>query len=268
MISNTIDIWENIDYTYKNDGFIVKLDTYILKGNKQRPAVLVCPGGGYTHTSAREAEAIAIKFNAMGYHSFVLYYSVSPRRHPQPLMDLARSMCIIRQNAEDWNINPDKIAVCGFSAGAHLVGSLGVHWDKPYLNAQEGINTELTRPNALILSYPVITEGEFAHKGSFEKLLGEDAPQAFRDEMSIEKQIRENMPPVFIWHTFEDKTVPVENSLLLAKALREKNNPFELHIYPAGSHGLSLATEETDKVQEGVESWIELCKKWLEINFR
>ena len=268
MLAETIDIWKDIDYPYKADGFTVKLDTYILKGSKQRPAVLVCPGGGYTHTSPREAEAIAIKFNAMGYHSFVLYYSVAPRKHPQPLMDLARSMCIIRENATQWNIISDKIAVCGFSAGSHLAASLGVHWDKEYLNSQEGIDISLTKPNALILSYPVITEGIFAHKGSFENLLGKAAPQALRDEMSIEKQIRENMPPVFIWHTFEDKTVPIENSLLLAKALREKNNPFELHIYPAGSHGLSLATAETDKIQEGVETWIDLCKKWLEITFR
>ena len=267
MIAKTIDIWENIDYAYKGDGFVPTLDTYILKGEKKRPAVLICPGGGYRHTSPREAEAIALQFTRVGYHSFVLYYSVAPRRHPQPLLDLARSMTIIRENAEEWNVDAGKIAVCGFSAGGHLAASLGVHWNKSYLFKQEGIKEGWTKPNLLILSYPVITEGEFAHKGSFENLLGSDASKEQREEMSIEKQVGVQMPPAFIWHTFEDSSVPVENSLLLAKAMREKNIPFEMHIYPDGVHGLSLATEETDIVQEGVETWMDLCINWLKREF-
>lgn len=268
MIAKKIDIWEDIEYGYKGDGFIPTMDTYILKGEKTRPAVLICPGGGYFFTSPREAEAIALQFTGAGYHAFVLYYSVAPRRHPQPLLDLCRSICIIRENASQWNVDPDKIAVCGFSAGGHLTASLGVHWNKPYLFKQAGISEGRTKPNALILSYPVITEGEFAHKGSFENLLGLDATQELRDEMSIEKQIGEQMPPTFIWHTFEDNSVPVENSLLLAKAMRKKSRPFELHIYPEGEHGLSLAVEETDRVQEGVETWMSLCLGWLKREFR
>lgn len=267
MIAQSIDIWKDIEYNDKKDGFVPTLDTYILKGDKKRPAVLVCPGGGYTHTSQREAEAIAIQFNAAGFHAFVLYYSVAPRKHPQPLLDVSRAMCIIRQNAEQWNIIADKIAVCGFSAGGHLAGSLGVHWNKPYLLEQEGIVEGLNKPNALILSYPVITEGEFAHKGSFENLLGLGATQAQRDEMSVEKQVSAQTPVTFLWHTFADQSVPVENSLLFANALREYNIPFELHIYPDGGHGLSLATQETDKVQPGVETWMQLCTNWLNREF-
>jgi acetyl esterase/lipase len=267
MIAKSIDIWDGIDYNYKKDGFVPTLDTYVLKGDKKRPAVLVCPGGGYSHTSQREAEAIAIQFNAVGYHSFVLYYSVAPRKHPQPLLDISRAMCIIRQNAENFHLLSDQIAVCGFSAGGHLAGSLGVHWNQAYLLEQEGIVKGLNKPNALILSYPVITEGEFAHKGSFENLLGLDATQAQRDEFSLEKQVGEQTPKTFIWHTFADQTVPVENSLLFANALRQNNIPFELHIYPDGGHGLSLGTEETEKVQPGVETWMQLCTYWLKREF-
>lgn len=303
MINKVIEIWyrpdniSNGNYT-NSDRFDFKptLTTYILDGKtgaqhgsftagtqntsqgtsakniKKRPAVLVLPGGGYSFTSPREAEPIALQFNGAGYHVFVLNYSVAPAKHPQPLLDAAQAMCIIRENAEEWGVYTDKIAVCGFSAGGHLAASLGVHWDKKYLENAGGMETGKSRPDALILCYPVITSGKYAHRGSFINLLGENPDSELLYEMSLEHHVSEKTPPAFIWHTFSDSGVPVENSLLFAQALREKNIPFELHIYPEGVHGLSLATVETadgrpEYVSHHVSSWMELCKKWLKLQF-
>ena len=268
MIHNRIDIWEGISAFKNENNYRPVMDTYVLNGQKTRGAVLICPGGGYGMTSEREAEPIAMQFNAAGYHAFVLYYCVAPAKHPQPLLDVSRAMCIIRENAEEWKVNAEKIAVCGFSAGGHLAASLGVHWNKSYLSEFEGIKAGKNKPNALILSYPVITSGEYAHRGSFNNLLGAE-PGELLQEMSLEHQIDTHTPDTFLWHTFDDGAVPVENSLLFAKGLRKKNIPFELHIYPEGPHGLSLATNETDPGNMGsypnVATWMNLCIQWLDI---
>nr|AGF93385.1 pectin acetylesterase [uncultured organism] len=267
MINKSIDIWKGID-KFADKEYRPILDTYILKGERKRPTVLVCPGGGYEFTSPREAEPVALQFNEAGYNAFVLYYSVAPEKHPQPLLDVSRSMCIIRNNSEKWNIKKDKIAVCGFSAGGHLAASLGVHWEKSYLDIK-GIEIGSNKPNFLILGYPVITAGEFSHQGSIKNLVGKD-PE-LREEMSLEKQVNQETPPTFIWHTCADKAVPVKNSLLFVESLRKNEIPFEFHIFPEGPHGLSLATAETDDGEMGayphVARWIKLCKEWLEINF-
>lgn len=268
LIHQIIKLWEDAFYQNPSDGgFEPTLASYILDGPKIRGAVLICPGGGYHFTSEREAEPIALQFNAAGFHAFVVYYSVAPRRHPQPLRDVSRAMCIIRENAGKWHVHPQKIAVCGFSAGGHLAASLGVHWQKPYLQDVSGIQIGLNRPDALILCYPVITSGPYAHRGSFDNLLGANPSQALLDEMSLERQVTAETPPAFIWHTFDDVGVPVENSLLFASELRIHRVPFELHIYPEGPHGLSLATEETDDGSMGVHpyvaTWMGLCVNWL-----
>lgn len=273
MLNKTIDLWENGVYeSESSDGFRPTLDTYILKGNKVRGAVLICPGGGYGHTSEREAEPIALKFNAAGFHAFIVYYSVAPRKHPQPLLDVSKAMCIIRENANEWNVDQNKIALCGFSAGGHLAASLAVHYNKNYLCENSQINKDLIKPNLLILSYPVITSGEYAHRGSFDNLLGDNADKTMLQEMSLEYQVTEKMPPTFIWHTFEDKAVPVENTLFFATALRKNNVPFEMHIYPEGPHGLSLATDETKSETmlsyPHVATWMNLCIEWLEKFFK
>ncbi|HZJ83397.1 MAG TPA: alpha/beta hydrolase [Clostridia bacterium] len=270
MIHKTISIWEETNYLYEStEDFVPTLDTYILDGDKKRPCVLICPGGAYGFTSPREAEPIAMQFNAAGFHAFVVYYSVAPKRHPQPLMDLSRAMCIIRHRSDEWNVDPDKIAVCGFSAGGHLAASLGVHWNKPYLEEVSGIEIGMNRPNALILSYPVISSGDYSHEGSIKNLLGDDLTKPhLLEEMSLELNISEWTPPTFLWHTFDDDAVPVENTLLFAQGLRKKNIPFELHIYPHGPHGLSLANDETDDGNMGsyphVATWMSLCIEWLE----
>jgi acetyl esterase/lipase len=268
MHNTTIDIWEDLSYKTLNN-FRPTLTTYVLDGQKERGSVLICPGGAYSFTSPREAEPIALQFNAAGFHAFVLHYSVAPHKHPQALLDISRSMCIIRNHAVLWNLDPNQIAVCGFSAGGHLAASLGVHWQHPLFDNIEGITPGNNRPDKLILAYPVITAGPHAHKASFDNLLGISPTNAIANFMSLEKQVSSKTPPTFIWHTLEDASVPVENTLLFANGLRKHNIPFEMHIFPYGPHGLSLATNETavepDQINDHVSNWMPLCIEWLRL---
>ncbi|MEG1276489.1 MAG: alpha/beta hydrolase [Cellulosilyticaceae bacterium] len=251
------------------------LHTYIpdnseeIEIGRKRPSIVVCPGGGYRRTSDREAEPIALRFMAEGYNVFVLRYSVAPNRYPTQLLELSAAVAYIRRNAEAFHVDVNNIAVCGFSAGGHLAGSLGVLWQEPFiaetLKLEEGEN----RPNKLILSYPVITGGKFAHKGSFDNLLGEGASEEARAKLSLENLVGPLTPPTFIWHTYEDLTVPMKNSLLFADALEAQKVPFELHIYAKGGHGLSLCNESTalpdkeDLINPQTGTWIKLVNLWL-----
>lgn len=237
----------------------------------KRPLVLVCPGGGYGRTSDREAESMALQFLAMGYHAAVLRYSCAPAKYPTALMELASSMALLRRKAEEWHIDADRIVVQGCSAGGHLAASLGMFWDEDFLAEGIGLAAtehELLRPNAMILCYPVITSGEFAHRGSFANLLG-DREAELGEKMSLEKQVSEKTPKAFIWHTFADQSVPVENSLLLVSALRRAGIPTEFHMYPKGAHGLALAnyltaTSDGRAIQPECTSWIQLAHTWME----
>lgn len=267
-----INIWDNFDGDIKGRA---TLDVYIpehspeitFTGNKK--AVLVCPGGGYRYVSKREGEVVALAFAAQGFNAFVLTYEVAPAvKHPQPLLDVSRAVCLIRENAETWHTDASRIAVCGFSAGGHLTASLGVFWNEPYIREMLGIREGMNKPNALILSYPVITsQADIAHRGSFYNLLGEDLDESDYSAMSLEKHVNKGTPPSFIWHTFDDGTVPVENSLLFAQSLRKWNIPFEMHIFPQGVHGISLSDErsatEPAHVNMHVAQWFGLCINWL-----
>lgn len=238
---------------------------------QKRPLILLCPGGGYSRTSDREAEPMALKFLAMGYHAAVLRYSCAPVEYPTALMELAASMVLIRKNAEEWHIDEKKIVVEGCSAGGHLAACLGMFWDEDFLAEGIGLTKaehELLRPNGMLLCYPVITAGEFAHRGSFQCLLG-DREAELSKKLSLENQVSEKTPPAFIWHTFTDQAVPVENSLLLVSALRRAGISTEFHMYPRGEHGLALANHLTETndgraLQEECTSWIELAHTWLE----
>lgn len=236
-----------------------ELTTYILDGTRLRPAVLICPGGGYGFIADREGEAVAMQFCAAGFHAFVLRYTVNPGHYRLPLLELSQAVAEVRKAADQWSPDPHRIAVCGFSAGGHLAASLGVHWYK--LD-----DAPLNKPNALILSYPVITAGEHRHAGSFQNLLGPNPTPEMVEEMSLENQVSAHTPPTFLWHTVADQVVPVENSLLFATALQENKIPFELHIFPNGPHGLSLAVYETDDgrgVNPHAARWMQLCIEWL-----
>lgn len=238
--------------------------------NRKRPAVVVCPGGAYAFTSDREAEPIALAFLAKGYQVFVLRYTCEPMRYPTQLLQAAAAVAFVRKNAQAFHVNESAISIIGFSAGGHLAGSLGTMWNDAEVSKKLGLTAEDIKPNALILSYPVITSGEFAHVGSFDNLTGEDAK--LREYMSLENRVGDHVPPTFIWHTVTDDVVPVENTLLFANALQANKVSFEMHIFPEGRHGLGLANEESaspncDCTNTHVEQWFELCDKWLKTMF-
>lgn len=259
------------------DGQMPSVTAYILdKGAYPRPAIIVFPGGGYGHCSDREAERIAIAYNSAGFNSFVVNYALAPNRHPEQIKDAAGAIGLVKKNAEKYDINPKQIAVIGFSAGGHLAASISNLWNDASIFSDEEIKSEIYKPNASILAYPVITSGEFANKGSFKKLLGEDAGTDELNKLSLENRVGEHTPPTFLWHTYTDNAVPVENSLLYAMSLSKYKIPCEMHIYPEGEHGLSRISDETmwcvnrfrrkfDWLSESIEWLIDLfelsCKK-------
>lgn len=204
---------------------------------RRRPAVLILPGGAYRWCSEREAEPIALRFAARGYVPFVLYYSCAPLAFPVSLREAALAMRYIRENAGRLDIDPHMTAAMGFSAGGHLCGTLGTLYDAPEV-ADLG-PADLIRPDVLALCYPVAVSWGRTHEESFENISGGDA--ALRERLSLEKLVRPDMPPVFLWHTRSDEAVPCRNSLVLAQALEEKGVDFALHVYRRGQHGLSTA---------------------------
>lgn len=245
------------------------LDPVSVLPKRARPLVIVVPGGGYQYCSDREREPIVMKFLAMGCHACILDYSVSPNRFPVALRELALAIATVRDHAKDWHVDPESVLVCGFSAGGHLACSIGTFWNRSVTYEGIGRKAEEVRPDGLILCYPVITSGEYCHAGSFEELLGEDAQPELGQAVSLELRVTDQMPPVFLWHTVTDDTVPVENSLLLAGAMQKNRVNFEMHIYPSGCHGLSLAAEETAGFQDywlepGCQSWVSLVQSWIE----
>jgi len=177
-------------------------------------------------------------------------------------------MTINRENAAEWNVESDKITVCGFSAGGHLAASLGTMWDSDFVQNNSEIAKGQTKPNALILGYPLITFGEHTAHGCFDSFAGKGADESLKKEFSLEFNVTAETPPTFIWHTVDDMVVPIENALMFASALQEKKVQFEMHLYQNGPHGISLATDE---VSEGegwsnphIATWIDLCVEWLE----
>ena len=238
-----------------------------IDSTRKRPTVVICPGGAYKYTSDREAEPVALRFIAADFNAVVLRYSPTPTTFPSALMELAEAVLTLRKNADKWNIDVNKIIICGFSAGGHLAASFCCHWDKPFVTDYFGCADNL-KPNGMILGYPVITSGEKAHRGSFEYLLGDEINnKELLKFVSLEKQVNESTPSAFIWHTFTDGSVPVENSLLLASSLAEKNISTELHIFPNGPHGLSLAdnsvsNENLDEYKE-CRAWVDMAIRWI-----
>lgn len=240
----------------------------------RRPAVIVFPGGGLAYLSEREAEPAALEFFARGANVFVLRYSIGDFGHyPLPLLDASLAFTYVRRHAAEFNIDPHRLHALGFSAGGYIAAMLGVRWHEPFIREELDISYGENRPDGLILAYPVITAGEFAHRGTIDISLGDDISDEELDEHSLELLVSEKTPPTFLWHTADDGAVPVENSLLFAQALSISHVPFELHIYPTGAHGMSLATRETSCGSRGLESariaeWARLAAAWIEEDHR
>lgn len=249
MIHESHRLWTKEEYAYPFTGeFIPNIVTYIHDDDKVRPAILVVPGGAYKMVSHLEGEIVAKEFFNKGYNTFVLTYTTNllmtvPLKL-QPLKDLSKAVMFVRKKAQQFQIDPNNVALCGFSAGGHLCGSLAVHYTATELLPGEEYEGVSNRPDAVILSYPVITSGEYALKLPFDLLLGTDATTEELFYMSLEKQVTKQTPPVFLWHTATDEAVPVENSYLFANACKEQGVNFELHVFGNGRHGLSLANQE------------------------
>ena len=265
MINEIINI--SIETSGFDENQKASLSTYIhttsmWTGDKRR-AIIICPGGGYHHRSVWESETIALRFFSEGFSTFVLNYSVAPARFPQAVCELAQAVKVIRTRADEWGIDPDKIAVCGFSAGGHLAASLGIFYDKPDVLDNLKCTAEECKPNGSILCYPVITSGEKSDSGSFNNLLGEGVSKEMLESVSLEKRVSETTPPAFIWTTCEDSAVPIENSLYFFSALRWYNIKSELHIFPHGDHGMYLADGVYGPKSDEACVWPSLASRWM-----
>lgn len=249
MKKSNYNLWEPGEYHYSAAyGFVPNIYSYLHEEDTAiRPCMLIVPGGGYFLVSPTEAELVAIKFYHKGFNVFVCTYTTNTLMteplKTQPMQDLSRAIRFIRKNATEFHIDPQKITLCGFSAGGHLCASVCVHYED-IADANPAYSAISNRPDAAILSYSVITSGEKAHKDSFVYLLGANPTLDEMEYMSLEKHVKSSTPPCFIWHTATDDLVPVENSLFFAQACRNNGVTFALHIFSHGPHGLSLANQD------------------------
>lgn len=236
------------------------LTPYLLEKDFAAPAVIVFPGGGYTAKVEREGEPIARWLNGLGIASFVLQYRVAPYRHPVPLLDAQRAIRLVRSKSEHWGIDSQRIGVLGFSAGGHLASSAGTHFDAGDPDADDPVERVSSRPDLMVLCYPVISLETYVHQGSKNNLLGNEPDEALVRLMSSEHQVTADTPPAFLWHAADDQAVSAENSLMMAAALSRHKVPYDLHIFESGSkrHGFGLGTDHPQ-----VRAWTDVCSIWL-----
>jgi acetyl esterase/lipase len=234
-------------------------------GKASGAALLICPGGGYAHLSPHEGEGYARFFNANGITAFVLAYRLGSNGYHYPAMflDVSRALRYVRAHAADWSIDPHRIGVVGSSAGGHLASTLLTHFDSGKPGDPDPIEQQSDRPDLGILCYPVITMGPDTHAGSKLNLLGPNPSPALVTLLSNELQVTSDTPPCFLFSTWEDKTVKIENTLSFASALRAHGVEFDLHIYEHGGHGMGLGGpwDQPDKLHP----WTRDCIYWLKL---
>jgi len=232
----------------------------LAKGSGPGTAVIICPGGGYQNLAMdKEGYQVAHWLNSIGVSAFVLQYRLGPRyHHPSELQDAQRAIRLVRSRAAEYGLQADRIGIMGFSAGGHLASTAGTHFDAGNPQAADPIDRAGSRPDFLVLCYPVISFTSYVHRGSMTFLLGENPDPKLVERLSNELQVTAQTPPAFLFHTDADKTVPVENSVLFYLAMRKAGVPAELHVYEHGSHGVGLAQSDP-----ALSSWPGRLADWL-----
>jgi len=302
LIAETIPIWNGSEDAVLE---CCRLHLSHEPPDPPRPAAVICPGGAYLGTSDREAEPVAARFLAKGYHTFTVRYTTyygkdfrtargpgNPRSvFPQPLLDLAKATALVRERAEEWRVDPGRIVVVGFSAGGHLAATLGVRWHEEFLARRLSAPNEAFRPNALVLSYALLdllflkelhvrSGGELAIPDDRMELWKKTSVAVFGTEEPTDEQLRDLSParrvsaltpPTFLWHTAEDDLVDAGHSLLFAMELAKRGIPYELHVYEKGPHGISLGDASSaglpGHIQPHAAGWLDLAFGWLEQRF-
>jgi acetyl esterase/lipase len=231
-------------------------------------AVVICPGGGYGFLAVdHEGKEVAAWLNSLGITGVMLKYRLAPRyHHPAMIQDANRAIRTVRARASEWNLDPKRIAILGFSAGGHLASTAATHFDAGKADASDPIERVSSRPDRVILVYPVIAIATpFGHEGSKKNLLGPNPPKGLLESLSNETQVTAETPPAFLAHTNGDTGVPAENSLLFALALRKHKVPVELHLFEKGVHGLGLGSGWAGRIprEPSFEAWPGLCVTWL-----
>lgn len=276
MVEHSINLYDHFGYSTPANcagnltGWIHPTPAEI-SPRRKRPAVLVLPGGAYAYTSPREAEPIAFRFLAKGYVPFVLRYTCANHSFPVQLREAAMAMRYIRENADTFGVDPSMVAAIGFSAGGHLCGTLGTMYDCP--EVADIASASVIRPDALALCYPVTLGWGRTHGDTMHTISGGD--EDLRQRLSLDHQIRPDMPPTFLWHTRNDDAVPCRNSIILAEKMDEAGVDFTFHLYRRGWHGLSTADHEvyradvTPDCSPDVAGWLDsCCCFWTETGFR
>ena len=232
--------------------------------NTTGAAMVICPGGAYMHLAPHEGNDYALWLNQHGVTCFVLKYRLgtSGYRHPAMLNDASRAVRWVRAHADEFKVDAHRVGIMGSSAGGHLAATLLTHFDAGDANAADAIERQSSRPDLGVLCYPVISMGEFTHKDSKESLLGKNPDPELVQLLSNELQVTTNTPPCFLWTTFEDTAVPIENTLLFAAALQRNHVPFDLHVYQKGGHGMGLKDKPPFA---NPHPWAGDCLFWLKV---
>jgi acetyl esterase/lipase len=265
-IKDPIPLWPEgaPDALGKEDKDIPTITPYLPEAAKSiGAAIVICPGGGYGGLAQHEGNDYALWLNQHGVAAFVLKYRLGSNgyRHPAMLNDAARAVRLVRAKAAEWKVDLKRVGIMGSSAGGHLASTLLTHFDAGKPDSEDPIERQSSRPDLGILCYAVITMGQFTHQGSKKNLLGTDLRPELVSLLSNELQVTKETPPCFLWHTFEDTAVPVENSLQFAEALRKAGVPFDLHVYQKGRHGIGLADKPPFA---SVHPWAKDCLFWLQ----